>query len=37
MKVLQIAEFKRELDKHSFGGVEFLNMKTLMDKMDSIE
>ncbi len=37
MKDSLIAEFKRELDERSFGGIEFLNMKTLMDKMDGIE
>mgnify|MGYP006969290910 CR=1 FL=1 len=37
MKESLMADFKRELDEQSIGGAEFLNMKTLMDKMDGIE
>ncbi len=37
MKESLMANFKKELNEQSIGGAEFLNMKTLMDKIDGIE
>ena len=36
-KLILIAEFKRELDERSIGGAGFLNMKTIVEKLDDIE
>ncbi len=37
MKDSLMADFKREWDKQSIGRAGFLNMKTLIDKIDCIE